>query len=66
MWDRRKGDRRVMVQEVSLERRRRQRRAEPDSMWYTHGFTVVERTEPLEAEPGDTGVAAVTGITGVA
>jgi hypothetical protein len=45
IWDRRERDRRVITQEVSLERRHRQRRAEPDSMWYTHGFIVVETTE---------------------
>jgi hypothetical protein len=42
MWDRRLQDRRVLVQQVTIERRIRQRRAEPDSMWYTHRFIVVE------------------------
>jgi hypothetical protein len=46
MWDRRQGDRRIALQEVTIERRRRQRRTEPDSMWYTHGFIVVETSEP--------------------
>ncbi len=57
MRDRRERDRRVIVQEVSMERRKRQRRAEPDSMWYTHGFIVVETAEPPEERPQDTGVA---------
>ncbi|HEV8676198.1 MAG TPA: hypothetical protein VGX21_19350 [Methylomirabilota bacterium] len=48
VWDRRQTDRRVAVQGVSIDRRRRQRRTEPDSMWYTHGFIVVETTEPPE------------------
>jgi hypothetical protein len=27
---------------MTIERRRSQRRAEPDAMWYTHGFIVIE------------------------
>ena len=42
MMDRRYAERRVRVQQVALERRRGQRRREPDAMWYTHGFIVVE------------------------
>jgi hypothetical protein len=42
MVDRRAGDRRVRMQRTVLERRRRQRRVEPDSTWYTQGFIVVE------------------------
>jgi len=52
IWDRRERDRRVITQDVTIERRRRQRRAEPDSMWYTHGFVVVETTEPPEQSTG--------------
>lgn len=57
MWDRRERDRRIILQEVSMERRRRQRRTEPDSMWYTHGFIVVEGTQPPDESSRDTGVA---------
>ncbi len=48
IWDRRVRDRRALVRPVTLERRRTQRRAEPDSMWYTHGFIVVETTQAPE------------------
>jgi hypothetical protein len=57
MWDRRERERRVISQGVTIDRRRRQRRSEPDSMWYTHGFVVIETTEPPEAEPQSTGAA---------
>jgi hypothetical protein len=57
MWDRRERERRRISQDVTLERRQRHRRAEPESMWYTHGFIVVETTEP----PGAT-AATKTGI----
>ena len=30
------------MQQMTMERRRSQRRAEPDAMWYTHGFVVIE------------------------
>jgi hypothetical protein len=56
VWDRRHADRRTVVQEVSIERRRRQRRAEPDSMWYSHGFVVVEATEPPEESSQDASI----------
>jgi hypothetical protein len=42
MRDRRQRDRRVRMQQMTIERRRSQRRAEPDAMWYTHGFIVIE------------------------
>lgn len=42
IWDRRVRDRRATLRPVTLERRRTQRRSEPDSMWYAHGFIVVE------------------------
>jgi len=50
MLDRRGQERRVLQQQVAIERRQRQRRAEPDAMWYTHNFIVVE-TEllPIQA-----------------
>jgi hypothetical protein len=40
--DRRKAERRVQAQRTGIERRQRLRRAEPDAMWQTHGFIVVE------------------------
>jgi hypothetical protein len=50
MLDRRKAERRVLTQRMSLERRQRARRAEPDSQWHTHGFIVVETpTLPKQA-----------------
>ena len=50
MIDRRYAERRVRVQQVALERRRGPRRREPDAMWYTHGFIVVETDElPTQA-----------------
>jgi hypothetical protein len=49
IWDRRVRDRRVIIRPVTLERRRAPRRAEPDSMWHTHGFIVVEIGGPPEA-----------------
>jgi DNA-binding NarL/FixJ family response regulator len=42
MLDRRHGERRTQSQRVMLERRRGPRRAEPDAMWHTHEFIVVE------------------------
>ncbi len=42
IWDRRKRDRRVIIQDFVPERRRGERRAPPDTMWDTHGFIVVE------------------------
>lgn len=50
MLDRRHRDRRGRMQQVTIERRRSQRRAEPHAMWYTHGFVVVETAGlPMEA-----------------
>jgi hypothetical protein len=50
MLDRRQRDRRVRIQQVTIERRRSQRRAEPTAMWYTHGFIVGETAGlPIEA-----------------
>ena len=38
------------MQQMTIERRRSQRRAEPHAMWYTHGFVVVETAGlPMEA-----------------
>jgi hypothetical protein len=42
MLDRRTGERRVQAQRTTIERRQRPRRAEPDTMWRTPGFIVVE------------------------
>jgi hypothetical protein len=42
MLDRRHGERRTQSQRVTLERRRGPRRSEPDAMWHTHEFIVVE------------------------
>jgi len=48
--DRRHQERRVRIQQVTIERRRSQRRSEPDPMWNTHGFMVVETPAlPMEA-----------------
>jgi hypothetical protein len=50
MADRRHRERRVRIQQEAIERRRSQRRTEPQAMWYTHGFIVVETPEiPVEA-----------------
>jgi len=50
MIDRRYAERRVRVQQVTLERRRGQRRRDPDAMWYTHGFIVAETDgQPTQA-----------------
>ncbi len=42
MADRRQREQRLRLQQVTSERRRSQRRAEPPAMWYTHGFIVIE------------------------
>jgi hypothetical protein len=42
MVDRRHRERRLRLQQVTIERRRSRRRAEPDAMSYTHGFIVIE------------------------
>jgi hypothetical protein len=44
MSDRRHRERRVKIQQVALDRRRAQRRVEPDALWHTHGFIVVKTT----------------------
>jgi hypothetical protein len=50
MLDRRKAERRVQAQRTAFERRQRPRRAEPDTMWRTHGSIVVETpTLPKQA-----------------
>jgi hypothetical protein len=50
MFDRRERERRVLRLQVNFERRQRERRAEPDAMWHTPGFIVVETTEfPLQS-----------------
>jgi hypothetical protein len=50
MPDRRPRARRGRIRQVARERRRRQRRVEPDAMWHTHGFIVAETTsKPNEA-----------------
>jgi hypothetical protein len=50
MVDRRAHERRVLGQQATIERRQRQRRAEPDVMWHTHGFIVVETERlPIQA-----------------
>jgi hypothetical protein len=50
MLDRRNGDRRILRQQVILERRQRQRRRQPEAIWYSHRFMVV-RTDafPVQA-----------------
>jgi hypothetical protein len=50
MFDRRDRERRVLLRQVALERRRHQRRAEPDAAWHSQGFTLVETLEiPVQA-----------------
>jgi hypothetical protein len=48
IWDRRVRDRRAAIRPITTERRHTQRRTEPDAMWYTHGFIVVETNRPPE------------------
>jgi hypothetical protein len=55
IWDRRDRDRRAAIRPITAERRRTQRRTDPDSMWYTHGFIVVETHGPPEETAGATG-----------
>jgi hypothetical protein len=55
MADRRQRERRLRLQQVTIERRRSQRREEPQAMWYTHGFIVIETPGlPMEAIPLNT------------
>src|SRR5262245_66344432 len=49
MLDRRVDDRRVALQQVLIERRQRQRRRQPDAVWYTHRLMVV-RMDTLPAQ----------------
>jgi hypothetical protein len=50
MLDRRIDERRVLLQQVVLDRRQRQRRRQPDAIWYTHRFMVVGiDTFPVQA-----------------
>jgi hypothetical protein len=42
IWDRRRRERRVAGQQVPIERRQGQRRAEPRDTWRTLGFIIVE------------------------
>jgi hypothetical protein len=50
MLDRRERERRVLRQRATIERRQRQRRAEPNAMWHLRGFVVVEAAQlPIQA-----------------
>jgi hypothetical protein len=49
MLDRRGDDRRVLRQQVVIERRQRQRRREPEPIWYTYRLMVV-RMDDLPAQ----------------
>jgi hypothetical protein len=50
MVDRRQRERRVRIEQVTVEQRQSRRRAEPGVGWYTHGFIVIETPElPIEA-----------------
>jgi hypothetical protein len=51
IWDRRRRDRRVATQQVGLERRRGQRRAQPIDTWRTLGFVILESEGPPETSP---------------
>jgi hypothetical protein len=46
MLDRRVGERRTQSQQATIDLRRGPRRAEPDAMWHTHGFIVVDLAHP--------------------
>jgi len=46
IWDHRERERRTTMRPVTIERRQGERRTQPDSMWYTHGFIVVETSWP--------------------
>ena len=55
MLDRRERERRVLRLQACSERRQHERRAEPDALWQTHRFTVVEMAQlPIHAIPLDT------------
>jgi hypothetical protein len=65
MFDRRERERRVRRLRVTLERRQRQRRAEPDAMWQTHSFIVVETTHlPIQAIQLDATAGSPGSLTG--
>ena len=50
MLYRRVRDRRVLLQQVAVERRQHQRRVEPPPAWHLRGFAVVETDQlPVEA-----------------
>ena len=49
IWDRRQYERRTTPRPVTVDRRHGERRVSPDSMWYTHGFIVVETQSPDES-----------------
>jgi hypothetical protein len=52
MVDRRHRERRGRIEQVAIDRRRSQRRAEPDVAWYTQGFIVIRTPElPTGAIP---------------
>jgi hypothetical protein len=54
LLDRRERERRVLRQQVTIERRQEQRRAEPDAMWHLRGFVVVQTVQlPIESFPLD-------------
>src|SRR5262245_56006179 len=50
IFDRRDHERRVLLRQVALERRRHQRRAEPDATWRAQGFMLAETPDiPVQA-----------------
>jgi hypothetical protein len=55
IWDRRRRERRVAGQQVAVERRHRQRRADPRDTWRTLGFIIIESEGPPEGAPGRAG-----------
>jgi hypothetical protein len=51
IWDRRRRERRIATQQVGVERRQGQRRAEPGQTWRTLGFVILEREGESETTP---------------
>jgi hypothetical protein len=50
MLDRRERERRVLRLQARIERRQRERRAEPTALWQTHRFIVVDMAQlPIRA-----------------
>ena len=50
MFDRRERERRVLRLQARIERRQRERRAEPTALWQTHRFIVVDMAQlPIRA-----------------